>query len=66
MLAYSVGWVRQGENQYLAVPREVATGLQRDVLRCSAIHEGGRRSAMASIAHTHLAPSSLSWPARGR
>jgi ectoine hydroxylase-related dioxygenase (phytanoyl-CoA dioxygenase family) len=32
-IAYAVGWVRQEENQYLAVPPEVATTLDDDLLR---------------------------------
>ncbi|MFK4043178.1 phytanoyl-CoA dioxygenase family protein [Nonomuraea wenchangensis] len=33
MLSYSTGWLRQEENQYLAVPREIAATLDHDTLR---------------------------------
>ena len=32
-ITYDVGWLRQEENQYLSVPREVAQGLDDDLLR---------------------------------
>ena len=32
-IAYAVSWVRQEENQYLSVPREIALGLPDDLLR---------------------------------
>jgi hypothetical protein len=32
-IAYAVGWLRQEENQYIAVPPEVATTLDDDLLR---------------------------------
>lgn len=32
-ITYDVGWLRQEENQYLSVPREVAVGLPDDLLR---------------------------------
>jgi ectoine hydroxylase-related dioxygenase (phytanoyl-CoA dioxygenase family) len=32
-LTYAVSWLRQEENQYLSVPREVALGLPDDLLR---------------------------------
>ena len=32
-ITYVVGWLRQEENQYLSVPREVAETLDDDLLR---------------------------------
>ena len=37
---YSVGWVRQEENQFLSVPPEVATTLDDDLLRLVGYQEG--------------------------
>jgi ectoine hydroxylase-related dioxygenase (phytanoyl-CoA dioxygenase family) len=40
-LTYSVGWVRQEENQYLSTPIEVARTLDDDLLRLIGYQVGG-------------------------
>jgi ectoine hydroxylase-related dioxygenase (phytanoyl-CoA dioxygenase family) len=42
MLAYALGWLRQEENQYLAVPREVASGLDPELLKLIGYARGGQ------------------------
>ena len=32
-VTYNVGWLRQEENQYLSVPREIAEALDDDLLK---------------------------------
>ena len=39
-ITYSVGWVRQEENQYLACPRDVALTLDDDLLKMMGYQEG--------------------------
>jgi ectoine hydroxylase-related dioxygenase (phytanoyl-CoA dioxygenase family) len=39
-ITYSVGWVRQEENQYLACPAEVARTLDDDLLRMMGYQQG--------------------------
>ena len=39
-ITYSVGWVRQEENQYLACPTEVARTLDDDLLRMMGYQQG--------------------------
>ncbi len=40
-LAYCLGWLRQEENQYLAVPHEVAATLDRELLELMGYARGG-------------------------
>ena len=42
MFAYVLGWLRQEENQYLAVPRDVAATLDQDMLRMIGYARGGQ------------------------
>ncbi len=39
-ITYSIGWVRQEENQYLACPRDVALTLDDDLLKMMGYQEG--------------------------
>lgn len=41
VISYSVGWVRQEENQYLATPRAVARTLDRKLLELMGYQKGG-------------------------
>jgi hypothetical protein len=42
MLAYSVGWLRQEENQYLVVPKDIAAGLDHEFLKMLGYARGGQ------------------------
>jgi ectoine hydroxylase-related dioxygenase (phytanoyl-CoA dioxygenase family) len=60
-ITYSVGWVRQEENQYVACPPEIARGLDDDLLRLMGYQQGAfalgyvgdQQDALSALRGTH-------------
>ena len=65
-ITYSVGWVRQEENQYLACPPEIARTLDDDLLKMMGYQQGAFALGYVGDQQDPLAPPARRAAARSR